>query len=76
MPWPDRQEVLVQPVGGCKGHLCRSGQTIEGRFFEVSEPGRYQIVVPDLNGYHPQEPMEFEMVDGQVTEVVVRLMPK
>lgn len=76
VPWPDRFEILVEPVGSCKGELCSSGQTIEGRFFEVSEPGRYQIIVPDLNGYHAQPPMEFEMEDGQDTEVVIRLMPK
>lgn len=76
VPWPDRHEIVIEPVGATQGQLSASGTNRSGKFFRVSEPGRYQLVVPDLNGFHSQAPVEFDMVAGENTEIVIRLMPK
>ncbi len=42
--------------------------------FAVTEPGRYRLAFPEVEGYEKPDPIEFDMVQGEATELEVRLV--
>ena len=76
VPWPELEELVIEPIDGGEGHLSTFESENGHPKFGVSESGRYHLVVPSFNGYQPHPPVEFDMVEGQDTEIKIHLTPK
>ena len=75
IPWPGGLLMDVEAVGG-EGHVNSWMSAGGHRSFGVSLPGRYRITIPTIDGFHPHDPVEVDLVAGEQTQVVVELVPK
>jgi hypothetical protein len=75
VPWPADYQWKVEPIDG-EGRRTISGMGGGDRFFGVSEPGRYRLEIPVIDGYEPHDPVDLEFVAGVQDVVVVELVPK
>ncbi|MEM1450013.1 MAG: hypothetical protein AAF957_17130 [Planctomycetota bacterium] len=74
LPWPSGVRWEVTAVEG-EGRYNSSGTAGEERWFGVSEPGMYRVVIPPIDGFEPHEPIEIELVEGKRVRAVVELVP-
>jgi len=75
VPWPSGVRFEVEQVDG-DGTSDSSGMSDGEHWFGVSEPGRYRIEIPEIDGFLPHEPVEVDLAAGESTRVVVELIPK
>ncbi len=74
IPWPEGAEYDVEPLNGGDGYYNSSGSGNGVRWFGVSKPGQYRLVLPEINGFEPHEPVEFEMLKGEQINLVIDLI--
>ncbi|MEM9379197.1 MAG: hypothetical protein AAGB93_04535 [Planctomycetota bacterium] len=75
VPWPSQEGWDVEPVDG-EGSYNSSGTADGTRWFGVTEPGRYRVTIPAIDGFLPHEPVEVDLVRGERQSVVVELVRK
>lgn len=72
IPWPVDHEWEVTPLDG-DGRYNSSGSGGGTRWFGVSEPGRYSVAIPEIDGFLDHEPVEIELTSGKREHVIVEL---
>ncbi|MEM6672305.1 MAG: RNA polymerase sigma factor [Planctomycetota bacterium] len=75
IPWPNGAGWNVSALDG-EGHFSASGTNGGEPWFGVTEPGRYRIAIPSIDGFEDHEPVEVELTAGKRTRVEVELVPK
>lgn len=75
VPWPADYGWQVEHVDGI-GHYNGSGSGNGKRWFGVSEPGRYRLVIPEIDGFLPHDPVEVNLVAGKREHVVIELIAR
>jgi hypothetical protein len=73
VPWPRPDNDVVERLddGEAQG-LMGSGL---GPFqITGARPGRYRIRIPQINGYEPYPPVEFDLVADETTDIVIDLV--
>ncbi len=74
IPWPEdfNFDRACRPMDG-EGEIVRRGSTKTGVTFSVSEPGRYRVTLPKLEGFAPHEPIEIDMTPEEIQNVIIEL---
>ena len=75
LPWPTGHQWEVEPIDG-DGYLNSWGSGGSGYWFGVSEPGRYSVKIPTIDGFLPHEPIEVELLRGKREKQTVELTPR
>ncbi|QDV10134.1 hypothetical protein Poly30_56960 [Planctomycetes bacterium Poly30] len=76
IPWPGefRWEGACVHLEG-DGEVSMRGTTKSGVTFNVTEPGRYRLTLPDVEGFALHEPIEIDMSIDEIQDVIVDLEP-
>jgi len=73
VPWPRFDQDVVERLDRGEAHgtmvSLLSAFQIGG-----ARPGRYRIRIPEINGYEPHPPVEFDLIAGETSEIVVDLI--
>ena len=72
VPW----DLAWHPGVSAQGHtgtVVTRGRTGNGYRVLVSEPGLYQVAIPDLTGFLPVDPIVVQVIEGVVIEEVIEL---
>jgi len=72
VPWPDDDFGMGERLDGA-GDLGIRGRA-KGCLRYNTAPGRYRVQVPTIQGFLPHDPVEVELVAGEVIEVEIRLV--
>lgn len=73
LPWPTPHKFAVEALDEGGGGVVSSGQRDGKDWFGVTKAGRYRLAVPEVDGYEPHAPVEFDTREGETTELVIRL---
>lgn len=72
--WPNHAGARAVQLDGHE-QVKASSPTERGRRFVIPNPGRYLIVPPELEGFHPHPPVTVEISEGESQELIIQLEP-
>jgi len=74
--WQNPDFGAVVATEGGKGRIAGLSSQKGSFWFSVSEPGTYEVQVPDLPGFEPHDPVEVDLVEGETIELDIELVPR
>lgn len=77
IPWPEDYDFdhSCRHIDG-EGKILMRGAGSTGARFTVSEPGRYRVTLPKVEGFLLPEPVEMELSPEEPREITVELRPE